>query len=67
MNDVAAKLEKFADINLQPIILCSAMIRPHFKKLVDRFIPNIVILSYEEIANSVKINNIGIVELADAD
>ena len=67
MNDLAAKLEKFADINLQPIILCSAMIRPHFRKLVNRFIPNIVILSYEEIANSVKINNIGIVELADAD
>jgi flagellar biosynthesis protein FlhA len=67
MNDVAVKLEKFTDINLQPIILCSAMIRPHFKKLIDRFIPNIVILSYEEIANSVKINNIGIVELPDAD
>jgi flagellar biosynthesis protein FlhA len=67
MNDIAAKLEKFANINLQPIILCSAVIRPHFKKLVDRFIPNIVILSYEEIANSAKINNIGIVELPDAD
>lgn len=67
MNQVAVKLEKFADVNLQPIILCSAMIRPHLKKLVDRFIPNMVILSYEEIANTAKINNLGTVELADAD
>ena len=67
MNRVATKLEKFTDLNLQPIILCSAMIRFNFKKLVDRFIPNLVILSYEEIVNTAKINNIGIVELPDAD
>lgn len=67
MNQVAVKLEKFSETNLQPIILCSAMIRPHLKRLVDRFIPNLVILSYEEIANTAKINNLGTVELGDAD
>jgi flagellar biosynthesis protein FlhA len=67
MNRVATKLEKFTELNLQPIILCSAMIRRNFKKLMDRFIPNLAILSYEEIANTVRINNIGIVELPDAD
>ena len=67
MNRVATKLEKFTELNLQPIILCSAMIRCNFKKLMDRFIPNLAILSYVEIANTVKINNIGIVELPDAD
>jgi flagellar biosynthesis protein FlhA len=67
MNQMAVQLEKFADINLQPVVLCSAMIRPHFKKLVDRFIPNLVILAYEEIANTAKINNLGTVELQNAD
>lgn len=67
MNQVAKKLEKFVEVNLQPIILCSAIIRPHFKKLVDRFIPNLVVLSYEEIANTAKIKNLGTVELPNAD
>lgn len=67
MNQVAIKLDKFSNINLQPIILCSAMIRAHFKRLVDRFIPNMVILSYEEIASTAKINNLGNVELENAD
>jgi flagellar biosynthesis protein FlhA len=67
MNQVAAKLKKFANLNIQPIILCSSMIRLNFKKLVDRFIPNLVILSYEEIVKTANINNIGIVELSDAD
>jgi flagellar biosynthesis protein FlhA len=54
-------------MNLQPVVLCSAQIRMHFKKLVDRFIPNIAVLSYDEIVPNVKIQSISVVELADED
>ena len=67
MNVLAIKLEAFVQKGLQPVVLCSAQIRPHFKKLVDRFIPNLTVLSYEEIAPQVQINSIGVVELTDAD
>ncbi len=66
-NALALKLEAFAQRGIQPIVLCAAQIRPHFKKLVDRFIPNLVILSYEEIAPQVQIQSLGTVELTDAD
>jgi flagellar biosynthesis protein FlhA len=67
MKQLAKQLEKFGPMNLQPLVLCSAHIRMHFKKLVDRFIPNIAVLSYDEIVPNVKIQSIGVVELADED
>jgi flagellar biosynthesis protein FlhA len=41
-------------------------VRPHFKKLVDRFVPNLAVLSYDEVMNHVQIQSIGTVELPDA-
>ena len=54
-------LEGFSERNQQPIVLCSAQIRPHFKKLADRFIPDLVVLSYDEIVNNISIESIGTV------
>ncbi len=67
MNVLALRLEAFAGKGVQPVVLCSAQIRPHFKKMIDRFIPNLTILSYEEIEPQVKIHSVGVVELTDAD
>ncbi len=67
MQFLGEQLEKFAPLNLQPIVLCSAQIRTHFKKLVDRFIPNLTVISYDEIMANVRIQSIGVVEFADED
>jgi flagellar biosynthesis protein FlhA len=65
MKNLAVQLEKFGPMNLQPVVLCSAQIRMHFKKLADRFMPNISVLAYDEIVPNVKIQSIGVVELTD--
>jgi flagellar biosynthesis protein FlhA len=44
MNNLARSLEKMAAVKHQPIVMCSAQIRPHFKMLVDRFMPHVVVL-----------------------
>ena len=67
MRILTENLEKFSQLNRQPIVLCSAQIRSHFKKLADRFIPDLVVLSYNDILKNVKIQSIGTVELSDAD
>ena len=67
MESVARYITEFSSLNHRPVILCSAQIRAHFKKLIDRFIPNLVVLSYNEILNTVKIQSLGMVELLDAD
>jgi len=66
MKTLTRKLEDFSRLNRQPIVLCSPQIRSHFKKLVDRFIPDLVVLSYNEILSNVKIESIGTVVLDDA-
>jgi len=48
------------------VVLCSPLIRSHLKALVDRFIPNIVVLSHNEITPNVNIKAIGTVRLAHA-
>jgi len=66
IDNLAQAIEKCAASNYQPVIVCSAQIRGHFKKVVDRFIPNIPVLSYDEIQNNVEIQSLGTLELNDA-
>lgn len=47
----------------QAVVLCSPLIRSHLKGLVDRFIPNVVVLSHNEITPSVSVKSFGTVRL----
>jgi len=64
-DDISAKLERFAPVNQQPVILCPASIRVHLRRLVEGILPNLVVLSYKEIAPSTKVNSIGMIGLED--
>ena len=66
VNSLAQSIKNCAALNYQPVIVCSSQIRGHFKKLVDRFIPNITVLSYDEILNNIEIQSLGTLELKDA-
>ena len=50
----------------QAIVLCSPMIRTHLKTLLDRFIPNVIVLSHNEITSNVSVKAVGTVRLAYA-
>ena len=67
MQRTAELLERFGPLNLHPLVLCSAPIRPHLKKLADRFIPNLVVISYDEIEPNVRIQSLGMVEIVNED
>jgi len=66
VNNLAKSMEKCAALNYQPVIVCSGQVRSHFKKLVDRFIPNVTVLSYDEILNTIEIQSLGTLELSNA-
>jgi flagellar biosynthesis protein FlhA len=66
MKSLTKSLEKFSPLNYQPIILCSPHIRLHFKRLIDRFIPNLVVISYNEVLNDTNIQSLGMVTITDA-
>jgi flagellar biosynthesis protein FlhA len=50
----------------QAVVLCSPLIRSHVKQLIDRFIPNVTVLSHNELTPSVNIRSFGTVRLAHA-
>jgi flagellar biosynthesis protein FlhA len=55
------EVQKLQDRGLQPIVLCAPQIRPAIKKLTDRSFPNLVVLSWNEIAPRVNVNPVGMV------
>ena len=61
IQNIEGEMEQFTVGNYQPILLCSPLIRPHVKKLTERFIPNLVVLSHNEISNDVRIESLGVV------
>jgi flagellar biosynthesis protein FlhA len=64
---LAAQVEKFYPLNARPIILCSAHVRPYFKRLMERYIADLTVLSYDELLPNIKLRSVGTVELTDAD
>jgi flagellar biosynthesis protein FlhA len=60
---LSKEIEKMTAQNHQPVLLCSARIRSHFKKFIDRFIPTLTVLSYEELMSNVQIHSLGTVEM----
>ncbi|MBL0699563.1 MAG: flagellar biosynthesis protein FlhA [Desulfosarcina sp.] len=63
MHSLSETLEAFTASNDQPVVLCSAQIRTHFKKLIDRFIPDLAVLSFNDILSNVQIKSLGTVGL----
>lgn len=45
----------------QPILLCSAAIRPHLRKLTARFLPNLAVIAHGEIAPNIRLISMGTV------
>lgn len=53
----------FTSSGLQPIILCSPNTRIHFRKILEKFYPSMVILSHNEITRETNVKSLGMVEL----
>lgn len=63
LNEQAISL---ANQTSQAVVLCSPLIRSHLKGLIDRFIPNVVVLSHNEITSNISVRSFGTVRLAYA-
>ncbi len=56
---LAEHLKKFGDLSQTPVILVSQVIRGYFSKMITQFYPNVYVLSFNEITNSVQIQALG--------
>jgi flagellar biosynthesis protein FlhA len=39
----------------QPVVLCSAAVRPHLRKLTERFLPDLAVIAHGEVASDVRL------------
>lgn len=46
------------------IVLCSPAVRMYLKQLLDRFLPHVVVLSYNELEPNVQVQSAGVVNIA---
>lgn len=49
-----------------PVILCAPAIRPHLRRLTERYLPHLAVLSYNEIGPEVTLKAVAMVEAPDA-
>jgi flagellar biosynthesis protein FlhA len=42
-------------------------VRRHFRRLIERFVPMLVVVSHNELVSDVEIRSLGMIKLADAD
>jgi flagellar biosynthesis protein FlhA len=54
-------IDRTSHLNYQPVILCSPILRRHLKRLLDRFLPQVVVLSHNELTPQTKIQSLGTV------
>ena len=60
---IAAQVQTLQERGLQPVLLTSPPVRPALRKLVERSFPNLVLLSWNEIAPKVNVNSVAMVTM----
>ncbi|HOP79096.1 MAG TPA: flagellar biosynthesis protein FlhA [Armatimonadota bacterium] len=67
LESTKAQVERMAASGNQPIAFCSPRIRIHYRRLVERMIPTLAVLSYNELCSGVKLETVGMVSLENED
>lgn len=66
IQDIAGMIERHPEIAAQPILLTSPTIRRHIHKLTERFIPQLIVLSHNELTADASVASVGTVEMRHA-
>ena len=57
------KIEEATNAGEKMVVLCSPVIRRHFKRLTEKFIPNLIVVSHNELSPEINIRSLGTVRL----
>ena len=64
VKELTALLEKRSFMGKQFVILVSPVIRRYFRKLIERVLPGVPVISYNEIPPQIEIESVGMVKLS---
>lgn len=60
------EVKRSVSLGYHPVLLCSPAIRRHLRKLLERFLPDVAVISHNELSNSLEIRSIGIIRMEHA-
>ena len=63
MESISKELENLMKKGFSPVVVCSSGIRPYLSRFIARFLPNVQIVSYDEIPEDVILQIEGVVRL----
>jgi flagellar biosynthesis protein FlhA len=66
ISSIKKEAEKAMSKNIQPILLTTPLIRRHLRKMVEYFVPSLMVLSQSELLNDIGFKAIGKVRLSHA-
>ncbi len=56
-------MEKVVPTTRHPVVVCSPQVRVHLKRLTERMLPQLVILSYNEIPQQFRVQSLGMIDI----
>jgi flagellar biosynthesis protein FlhA len=63
VNNIKQLMQNFEQSGTSPVLIASPNIRRHVKFLTERFVPNLAVLSHNEIPPHIKIQSFGVVSI----
>ncbi|MEE2672111.1 MAG: flagellar biosynthesis protein FlhA [Bdellovibrionota bacterium] len=57
------RIEEATEMGEKMIVLCSPVVRRHFKRLTEKFIPNLIVVSHNELSPEINIRSLGTVRM----
>jgi flagellar biosynthesis protein FlhA len=61
VNNIQQAVEAFTSRGLLPVLLTSPNVRRYARQLLGRYVPQLAVLSYSEVAEGVKIQSLGVI------
>ncbi len=65
LTEVAAKMETIAGMGRSPVLLCSGRLRRPFRRLAERILPGLSVISFGEVAAEVDVQSVGMVDVGE--
>ncbi len=63
LNSLAVQVQNLISLGEQPIVMTAPIVRFYFKKLTEQMIPDLIVISYNEIESNVQVQSVGMVEI----
>jgi len=63
LNNLAVQIQNLLSLGEQPIVVTAPIVRFYFKRLTEQMIPDLIVLSYNEIEPDVQVQSVGMVTI----